>query len=58
MGKNLIRDIVAVSMRCEGENTLLGIPGCLDSTGECQAELIIRLLEQYGIKEDNKRFSI
>ena len=50
-GKKLVKDRLAISMKCEGENTLLGIPPCLNSTGECQTEVIINLLEEYDINE-------
>lgn len=53
-GKKLTRDRLAVSVNCEGEDTLLGIPPCINSTGECQTEKIIEVLESYGLKNEIK----
>ena len=43
-----------VSLCCIEENTILGIPPCLQATGECQTEVIIQLLELYELKDDIK----
>ena len=51
-GKTLEQDRLAVSISCEGENSLLCIPPCLNGTGECQSEKIIEQLESYDFKED------
>lgn len=53
-GKKLTRDRIAVSVNCEGEDTLLGIPPSINSTGECQTEVIIDVLESYGLKNEIK----
>jgi hypothetical protein len=41
-----------VSAKCNDENSLLAIPACVNSTGECQSEKIIVMLEQYQLKDD------
>jgi hypothetical protein len=51
-GKRLIQDRLAVSVKCNDENSLLAIPACVNSTGECQSEKIIEILEQYQLKDD------
>ena len=34
-GKKLIQDCLAISVQFGDESSLLGIPPCLDGTGEC-----------------------
>lgn len=51
-GKKMKNERIAVSVNIEGDNFLLGIPACESSTGECQSEEIIKLLESYNISED------
>lgn len=53
-GKKLTRDSIAVSVNCEGESMLLGIPLCVNSTGECQTDVIVKVLESYGLKNEIK----
>ena len=53
-GKKLTRDRIAVSVNCEGENMLLGIPPCVNSTGESQTDVIVEILESYGLKDEIK----
>ena len=52
--RKLQSDRLAVSINCIGENTILGIPPCLQATGECQTEVVIQLLELYELKDDIK----
>ena len=51
-GKNLSQERLALSIKCGQENNLLAIPACINSTGECQTEKIIEILESYELKHD------
>lgn len=42
-GKQLSQDRLAVSVKCNDENSLLATPACVNSTGECQSENIIEI---------------
>ena len=44
-GRKLKREHIAVSINADGENMLLGIPICANSSGECETETILELLE-------------
>lgn len=50
-GKKKSNERLAVSVKIDDEDHLLGIPVCLNSTGECQTAKIIELLELYDIKD-------
>ena len=54
MARIFKRDRLAVSVNCEGENILLGIPPRLNSTGECQTKKIKEMLISYGLKNEIK----
>ena len=49
-GKKLARERIAVSVNCDGENMLLGIPTCISGTGKCQADAVSELLTNYELK--------
>ena len=53
-GKKLKRERLALSVTCDGEHFLLGVPPVTDSTGACQTEKIIEILEENSLKEDIK----
>ena len=53
-GKSLKRGRLALSVNCEGENILLAIPVCVNSSGECQTDVIVEVLEFYGLKDEIK----
>ena len=53
-GKKLKRERLALSVTCDREHFLLGVPPVTDSTGACQTEKIIKILEENSLKEDIK----
>ena len=53
-GKKLKRKRLAVSVTCDEDHFLLGVTLVTDSTGACQTEEIIEILEENSLKEDIK----
>ena len=53
-GKKLKRERLALSVTCDREHFLLGVPPVADSIGACQTEKIIEILEENSLKEDIK----
>ena len=52
--KKLKRERLALSVTCDGEHFLLGVPPVTDSTGACQTEKIIEILEENSLKKTLK----
>ena len=50
-GEKLTRERLGLSITCDGEHSLLGVPYCSDATGATQTEAIIDILRDYELND-------